>query len=153
MFKSLDVISRRQSIFEESKAKSIRIIGYSTDCDSRYLHAMRISIGFFADFQYDNHPDLFSIDLPKRWSWFYMQHEQLYICFQDPVHICTKLRNRLFSKTTNILLGNQLINIEPLFYMIGNYSPMTMFCIYLKRFQIQWVLEYIYRYERDTIAN
>ena len=123
-FKSLDVISRWQSIFEESKAKGIRIIGYSTDCDSRYLHAMRISIGFFADFHYDNHPDLFSIDLPKRWSWFYMQHEQLYICFQDPVHICTKLRNRLLSRTTNLLLGNQLINMEPLFYMIGNYSKL-----------------------------
>ena len=85
---------------------------------------MRISLGFFADFHYDNHPDLFSIDVPQRWSWYYMQHEQLYICFQDAVHICTKLRNRLLSKTTNLLLGNQLINMEPLFYMISNYSKL-----------------------------
>ena len=84
------VICRWRRIFEESKAKGVRIIGYSAYCDSRYLQAIRLSLGFFADFYYDDHPDLFSIDLPSHWSWFYMLHKQLFICFQDSIHICTK---------------------------------------------------------------
>ncbi|CAF2961111.1 unnamed protein product [Rotaria sp. Silwood2] len=123
-FKSSDVISRWYHVHQECKAKGIRILGFSTDCDSRYLNAMRISLGFFANFAYDDHPDLFAVDLPSTWSWFFMQHEQLYICFQDAVHICTKLRNRLLSETAHLLLGDQLINIEPLLYIISNYSKL-----------------------------
>ncbi|CAF1318994.1 unnamed protein product [Rotaria sordida] len=123
-FISSDVISRWHHIYQQCKAKGIRSVGFSTDCDSRYLHAMRVSLGFFAEFVYDDHPDLLSIDLPNSWSWFFMQHKQLYICFQDAVHICTKLRNRLLSETTHLLLGDQLINIEPLIYMINNYSKL-----------------------------
>ncbi|CAF1265224.1 unnamed protein product [Rotaria magnacalcarata] len=123
-FESSDVISRWHHIHQKFKAKDIRILGFSTDCDSRYLHAMRASLGFFSTFAYVDHPDLLSIDLPRTWSWFFMQHEQLYICFQDPVHICTKLRNRILSETTHLLLGDQLINIEPLIYMISNYSKL-----------------------------
>ncbi|CAF2819737.1 unnamed protein product [Rotaria sp. Silwood2] len=121
-FKSSDVILRWRHIYEQFKAKGIRIVGFSTDCDSLYLHAMRISLGFFGMFTYDDHPDLLAIDLPTNWSWFFMQHEQLYVCIQDPIHICTKLRNRLLSKTAALLLGNQLINIEPLLYIIENFS-------------------------------
>ena len=39
-FKSSDVISRWRHIYHERKAKGIRIIGYATDTDSRYLNAM-----------------------------------------------------------------------------------------------------------------
>jgi hypothetical protein len=123
-FKSSDVISRRHCIHQEFKAKGIRILGFSHDCDSRYLHAMRTSLGFFASFAYDDHTDLFEIDLLSTWSWFFMQHEQLYVYFQDTTHICTKLRSRLLSETTHLLLGDQLINIEPLLYMIDNYSKL-----------------------------
>jgi hypothetical protein len=104
-FVSSDVISRWRHIYEKCKAKGIRIIGYATDCDSRYLHAMRISLGFFGSFVYDDHPDILTIDLPTTWSWFFLQHEQLYVCIQDPIHICTKLRNRILSKTATLLLG------------------------------------------------
>lgn len=124
-FTTSDVIARWQQIFEQSKDKDIRIVGFATDCDSRYLLAMRLSLGFFAELCYDDHPDLFSIDLPQHWSWFYMQHEQLYICFQDTVHICTKLRNRLLSKTATLLLGNEMINMKPLLDSIRNYSKLS----------------------------
>lgn len=121
-YKSTDVITRWHYLHQEFKAKGIRTLGFSTDCDSRYLHAMRSSLGFFTYFPYGDHPDLLSIDLPRNWGWYFMQHELLYVCFQDAVHICTKLRNRLLSDTTRLLLGNQLINIEPLLYIIDNYS-------------------------------
>lgn len=123
-FRSSDVILRWGHIYQQCKAKGIRVIGYATDCDSRYLHAMRISLGFFASFAYDDHPDILSIDLPTNWSWFFMQHKQLYVCLQDPIHICTKLRNRLLSKKATLLLGNQLVNIEPLLYLIEKFSKL-----------------------------
>lgn len=121
-FISTEILSRWQYVFEQSKIKGIRIIGYATDCDSRYLHSMRVSLGFFADFAYHYHPDIFHVNIPKTWSWFYMHHSLLYICFQDPMHVVTKLRNRLLSVTTHLLLGNQLINMEPLLYLINNFS-------------------------------
>ncbi|CAF3794679.1 unnamed protein product [Rotaria sp. Silwood1] len=105
-FISSDVIPRWHHIYQQCKAKGIHIVGFSTDCDSRYLHAMRVSLGFFAEFVNDDHPDLFSIDLPN-------------------IHICTKLRNPLLSETTHLLLGDQLITIGPLIYMINNYSKLN----------------------------
>ncbi|CAM4797581.1 unnamed protein product [Rotaria magnacalcarata] len=123
-FESSDVISRWYKIYQECKAKGICILGFSTDCDSRYFHSMRSSLGFFANFTYDGHPDLLSVDLPSSWCWFLMQQKQLYMCFQDAIHICTKLRNRLLSETTHLLLGEQLINMEPLLYTINNYSKL-----------------------------
>ncbi|CAF4853873.1 unnamed protein product, partial [Rotaria sp. Silwood1] len=105
-FISSDVIPRWHYIYQQCKAKGIHIVGFSTDCDSRYLHAMRVSLGFFAEFVNDDHPDLFSIDLPN-------------------IHICTKLRNPLLSETTHLLLGDQLITIGPLIYMINNYSKLN----------------------------
>ncbi|CAF1687756.1 unnamed protein product, partial [Adineta ricciae] len=92
------------------------------DCDSRYLLAMKATPDSFAHFVFDDHPDLFSIDLPATWSWFFMQHEVLFVCMQDATHISTKLRNRLLSTTTALLFGDQLINIDPLLYLIDNVS-------------------------------
>ena len=85
---------------------------------------MRLSLGIFADFAYDGHPNLLSIDLPSSWCWFLMQQKQLYMCFQDAIHTCTKLRNRLLSETARLLLGEQLVNTEPLLYIITNYSKL-----------------------------
>ena len=53
-----------------------------------------------------------------------MQHELLFVCMQDSVHICTKLRNRLLSKTATLLLSNQVINIDPLLHIIENFSKL-----------------------------
>ncbi|CAF3866556.1 unnamed protein product [Rotaria magnacalcarata] len=120
-FKATDVISRWRCIYHRCKANGIRLIGFSTDCDSRYLNAMKLSLGFFGDFIYDGHPDNFKIDVPSSWNWFLMRNKQLFICMQDPMHICTKLRNRLLSKTATLVLGDQIINIKPLYYVIDNF--------------------------------
>ena len=83
---------------------------------------MRLSLGFFADFVYSNHPDVFEIHVPATWSWFLMQHKQLFVSMQDSVYIYTKLRNRFLSKTTTLLPENQFINVEPLLYIVDNFS-------------------------------
>jgi hypothetical protein len=67
-FEALDVLHRQLWIFEKSRQSNVRIIGYSTDCDSRYLLSMRFATGFFAKYNniaiYD-HVDAFEIDLPQ----------------------------------------------------------------------------------------
>ncbi|CAF2142265.1 unnamed protein product [Rotaria magnacalcarata] len=115
-FKSPDVITRWGYIYRQCKAKGVRVIGYSTDCDCRYLNAMKRPLGFFGDFAYHNHPDNYEINIPNKWNWFLTQSKQLFIRIQNPMHICTKLRNRLLSKTTTLVFGDQLINIQRLVF-------------------------------------
>ncbi|CAF3873881.1 unnamed protein product [Adineta steineri] len=121
-FTAAEIISRWLHTHQEFKSKGVRIVGYSSDCDSRYLLAMKSALGFFAHFAFPDHPDLFTIDLPMSWSWFFMQHEILFVCMQDATHICTKLRNRLLSTTATLLFGSQLVNIDPLLHIINNFS-------------------------------
>ena len=80
-FTAEDVLNRWRWIYEETKKKGIRILGFSTDCDPRYLRSMRIASGFFVssiDHRFQTHPDSFEINIP-RWQWFFLSSPQL--CF------------------------------------------------------------------------
>jgi len=117
-FQSSHVISRWRHIYQECKSKGIRINGYSTDCDGRYLQAMRKSLGFFADFVHDDHPDLLSIDVPTTWSWFFMQHEQLYM--GDSMGILPP-----FTKVSSnyVKVGGFVELFALIIFTIGSYYP------------------------------
>lgn len=83
-FTSEDVMNRWLWLFREAKDKGVRILGYSTDCDARYLRAMRIASGFFVqhiDYRFQNHPNCFKINDPK-WNWFFMTAPQLCLFMQ-----------------------------------------------------------------------
>ncbi|CAF4612817.1 unnamed protein product, partial [Rotaria sp. Silwood2] len=94
-FNSIDVLRRWLWIFEHSQTSNIRILAFSTDCDPKYLRAMRLITGFFAklpNIPVSERDDALEVKLPKEWSsWFYIRTRQLFFCFQDPVHICTKI--------------------------------------------------------------
>ncbi|CAF3355720.1 unnamed protein product, partial [Rotaria sp. Silwood2] len=96
-FKTIDVLNRWIWIFEKSQEANVRIVAFSTDCDARYLLAMRLTTGFFAKLTNTsifNRNDALEIDLPTEWSaWFFMPNRQVFFCFQDPIHLCAKLRN------------------------------------------------------------
>ena len=80
-FTAEDVLNRWRWICEETKKKGIRILGFSTDCDPRYLRSMRIASGFFVssiDPRFQTHPDAFEINIPQ-WQWFFLSSPQL--CF------------------------------------------------------------------------
>ena len=47
-YTSIDIICRWISIFEQCLARDIRILGFSTDVDPKYLRAMKLVLGFFA---------------------------------------------------------------------------------------------------------
>lgn len=75
---------------------------------------MRFGSSFFAslpNFGLDVHRCVFKIHIPNKWNWFFLNQNQLFLFFQDPVHLVTKWRNRLLSSTTNLCFGNDKITI------------------------------------------
>ncbi|CAF1549036.1 unnamed protein product [Adineta ricciae] len=121
-FKSIDVLNRWMRIFEDCKRSNVQILSFATDCDPRYLLAMRLATGFFAKYinaSVINRNDIFEIRLPRGWSsWFFMPCRQAFFCFQDPVHLCTKIRNRMLSKTATLLIGNGEVSTSKLIDLI-----------------------------------
>jgi hypothetical protein len=80
-----DVLDRWFWIYEEAKKKGVRILGFSTDCDSRYLRSMRIASGFFAsniNHPFRHHTDAFKLNIPSHWHWFYLESSQLCLFIQ-----------------------------------------------------------------------
>ena len=72
-------------MYDQSMAKGIRIIGYSTDCDNRYLSSMRIAAGFFTaniPSSLREHPDAYEVRLPTHWKWYYLDARQLFVFMQ-----------------------------------------------------------------------
>jgi hypothetical protein len=124
-YTSLNIIHRWYTIFEESSSRGIRIVGYSTDADSKYLLAMKLVSGFFGVLL--NNPKiknslLLNVIIPTSWSWFYLPGDQLFLCMQDATHICTKLRNRLLSSSAIMMMGNNVVSIDYLLQLIESQS-------------------------------
>ncbi|CAF3784528.1 unnamed protein product [Rotaria sp. Silwood1] len=106
-YTSFDVIRRWFTIFDRTASQGVRLIGYSTDADSSPT---------------TKHPLLLTVGIPKSWSWFFLPAQQLFLCMQDAVHICTKLRNRLLSTKAVLMMGDGLISIDYLFQLIQSRS-------------------------------
>ncbi|CAM4822591.1 unnamed protein product [Rotaria magnacalcarata] len=131
-YTSMEILRRLLFIFNNSLQKNIRIIGFSTDGDAKYLRAMRLVSGFFASLPYfklDERRaafDLTTTTTTTKWPWFYSRSKQLLLFFQDPIHLATKWRNRLLSSTAQLRLGTQHISIEHLIDIIedSNYSKL-----------------------------
>ncbi len=54
-----------------------------------------------------------------------MRDRQRVLFFQDSIHLCTKLRNRLLSPKATMLLGEKLVSIEHLVELIESSSKMN----------------------------
>ncbi|CAF3316161.1 unnamed protein product [Rotaria sp. Silwood2] len=83
-FTAVDVLNRWMWIFEKSRQSNVRVVAFSTDCDSRYLLAMRLTTGFFAklDSTSITNPNyVLSVNLTKKWSgYFFMKTRQVFFC-------------------------------------------------------------------------
>ncbi|CAF1133516.1 unnamed protein product [Didymodactylos carnosus] len=128
-YTSMDILRRWLFIFNNCLQKNIRIIGFSTDGDAKYMRAMRLVNGFFASlphFKLNEHQEAFDLKTTAKWSWFYLRNRQLLLFFQDGIHIVTKWRNRLLSSTAQLRFGRQDISIEHLIDIIEdtNYSKL-----------------------------
>lgn len=122
-----DIILRWKKIFEKFREKHIRVLGYSTDCDSKYLRSMRVITGFFTKSMNRNElfgDHAFVLASCSQWVWFYLRPQQYFLCLQDPTHLTTKLRNRLLSSKASMMLGNESININFLLQLIKDFSKL-----------------------------
>jgi hypothetical protein len=55
-----------------------------------------------------------------------MPIRQIFFCFQDPAHLCTKLRNRILSDTSSLLIGKEEeVSIEVLMELIENKTKLV----------------------------
>ena len=127
-YTALDIMRRWIWIFDESLSRGIRVIGFSTDADPKYLRAMKLVLGFRAslpNMRLSDRSDAFEVSIPNDWDWFFLRPRQLILCFQDPVHLCTKLRNRLLSNTAEMIIGNQRVSLDVLSTMIASSNKLN----------------------------
>ncbi|CAM2719861.1 unnamed protein product [Rotaria socialis] len=81
-YTSIDILRRWLFIFDNCLQRNIRIIGFSTDGDAKYLRAMRLASGFFSSLPYfkleerDAAFDLTAI--VTKWPWFYLREDSGY---------------------------------------------------------------------------
>jgi len=84
-FTAMDILNRWMWIFEKSQESNVRTVAFSTDCDPRYLLAMRLTTGFFAKLtntSFFDRNDTLKIHLPKDWSrWFFLPSDQVFFLF------------------------------------------------------------------------
>lgn len=131
---ALDILQRWLYIYSNCLKNGVRVIGFSTgkfqsyiiktcfflfhlftDADAKYLSAMRLASGFFASspkFKLETYQHAFKINIPKAWTWFFLEKNQLLLFYQDPVHLVTKWRNRLFSTIADLCFGIDKISIK-----------------------------------------
>ena len=67
-FTTLDILMRWITIINQCDKNGVRVVGYSTDCDVRYLRCMRLLMGFFAEMpnqQIHLRDNAFHVDIPK----------------------------------------------------------------------------------------
>ncbi|CAF4551437.1 unnamed protein product, partial [Rotaria socialis] len=116
-----DVLKRWLYIYNQCLCQGVRVIGFSSDCDARYLRAMRLCTRFFAQLPNLNlvkQKDNFHLQIPERWSWFFMSGQQILLFMQDPIHVATKFRNRLLSEIASMKMGDYHVSIEHLINLI-----------------------------------
>ena len=125
-FTAIDVLRRWYFLHNNCRAQNIRLVGFSTDCDPRYLKAIRLSLGFFARLPnidlLNSENQLLEIKHPDTWEFFFMRSKQLFLCMQDGVHLATKMRNRILSNSATLLIGNQHVSLSHLVDLIDNQS-------------------------------
>ena len=86
---------------------------------------MRLASGFFAslpNFRLEQHPACFKINTPANWHWYFLRRSQVFLVFQDPVHLVTKWRNRLLSSIATLRLGDDDISMKHIEELIKNNS-------------------------------
>ncbi|CAF4814820.1 unnamed protein product [Rotaria socialis] len=79
---AISILFRWLYIYEKCKTNKIIIVGFSTDADPKYLRAMRLATGYFAqlpNIDLLNKDNIFEIQIPNSWSWFFLRKKQLFL--------------------------------------------------------------------------
>ncbi|CAF1476242.1 unnamed protein product [Rotaria sp. Silwood1] len=86
-YTAIDILRKWMYLYNECKKRNINVVGFSTDCDPRYLKAMQLSLGFFTkapniDLLTGNN-NLLEINIASHWNFFFIRSTQPYLCMQD----------------------------------------------------------------------
>ena len=121
---SIDALKRWLYIYQQFYARNVRVLGYATGGDSKYLCAMRLASNFFVKTQtldICNDNLLFTVMIPSTWShWYFLEQSQLFVFFQDGTHLCTKIRNRMLFRHVELKMGLYKLSIKHLYDLIKN---------------------------------
>lgn len=112
-FLASDVLKRWSYIKEELEKLNIKILGISSDGDSRLLKSMKISSQLGVKTSTN--------DIFKDCIWFSTDATE-FICVQDSTHIGTKLRNRILKPSIILPIGTFLISKSHMVVLLKNYS-------------------------------
>ncbi|CAM2729289.1 unnamed protein product [Rotaria socialis] len=119
---AIDILKRWLMIYQELHSRNIRVLGFATDGDPKYLRAMRLASNFFVKTQtlnIYNDKLSFTVKIPSAWSsWYFFSPTQLFLFMQDGIHLCTKIRNRLLSPNAQLKMGIFTVSVKHLYQLI-----------------------------------
>lgn len=128
VFTATDVLKRWVYIHSQCQNRSIRIISFGADGDSRLLRAMKISCQFKIPPceipLYNSSPSFMNegVDVPKEWTWFWLQKPSSLLYVQDYIHVAVKLKARLLKPSVVIPMGKYLAGSHHLHIVVDTYS-------------------------------
>ena len=100
------ILFRWKYIFSELKKRSIQVINFSSDGDSRLLKAMLIMLSLQKEPSFDPSTVTSDIKLSSQWvDWFILPRLSLFSVSQDTVHLGVKLKARLMKPGILLPLG------------------------------------------------
>lgn len=108
-----DCLRRLTTMKMEAEKYGIKIIGFSSDGDSRLMKCMRIVTDF---------PTSHCIMAEENWDWFKMSLLPSTICIQDTIHIATKLRTGILKEHLPLILGDYEVKVSHLRTLIRKES-------------------------------
>lgn len=119
---SIDILKRWLMMYMELRSRNIHVLGFATDGDPKYLRSMRLASGFFVNNQtlniYNDNLS-FTVKIPFSWySWYFLNPTQLFLCMQDGIHLCTKMRNRFLSRNVSLKMGSYKVSVKHLYQLI-----------------------------------
>lgn len=97
-FTSQDIMRRWEWIVDEAAKEGIQVVGFSADGDPKLLKSMNVKC-----FSRPTAQNLWS-------NWFLGNLEATHFCFQDFVHIATKLRTRLLKPSVVLPMGKYFVS-------------------------------------------
>jgi hypothetical protein len=120
------LILSRWKIFEDmASARKMKILGHSSDGEPKQMSAMRQFLTTAESYYSLNSTVWKGIKVPKRKKF---DTDLIECCFQDMMHIGTKLRNNLLSKTRRLIFGEKPITLDALQNLLKNRSELRIHC-------------------------
>lgn len=114
-FKTKDVHKRLETIIDDLKNKGIRVLGVSSDGDTRLLKYMKI-ISQIGDKNKNDDEKGEKLNLFE--DVFHANLSPEIYCIQDPLHILTKLRNTICKDSTHLSIGHLVVSTTFLINLI-----------------------------------